>query len=88
MLSAQEARQNTALATERQRTDTGQKLMKVINAASEQGSVCATFYPRNTFEQAVALELLEQAKYVCHLKPAKDQRDNTEIRISWAGDDV
>lgn len=86
MLSAQEARQNTALATERQRADTGQKLMKVINAASEQGSVCATFYPRNTFEQSIAMELLGNAGYVAHAKPAKDQRDNASIVIGWAGD--
>lgn len=84
MLNANEARQNTAEATERQRVETGEKLMKVINAATGQGSVCASFFPRNTFEQKVALELLRSAGYGAHVKPAQDQRDNIEISITWA----
>jgi hypothetical protein len=83
MMSAETAREATRQIVEKNNAEVNERLSQVIESAVMQGSMKASFFPRNNAERDVAIVILESMGYCATLTRARDQRDRDTIHIGW-----
>lgn len=83
MLTALQAKEKATQAMKERRENIMSSVQSVIDSAISQGSYKGQYYPRNSGETEILMDLLPELGYnVVHVQ-AKDQRDKDYLTISW-----